>query len=67
MNKLLQQMTSRFHMIETANQDMIRSAPSFVAVDIKIDNDTWNYFQNMDEDARGAMANVLADYVERQK
>lgn len=67
MNKLLQQMTSRFHTIEGANQDRMTSTPSIIDLNIKVDSVTWEYFQNLDEDARTMMAHVLKDYVEKQR
>jgi hypothetical protein len=64
MNKLLQSLTqSRF---SSANQDNIRIAPNHVETTIKIDIDTWRYFENLDEDSRTMMAHVLADYVRKQ-
>ena len=60
-------MTSRFHSIEGANQDRITSTPSMIDLNIKVDAATWEYFQNLDEDARTMMSRVLRDYVERQK
>jgi len=67
MNKLLQQMTSRFHTIEGANQSHMTSTPSMIDLNIKVDSNTWDYFQNLDEDARAMMARVLKDYVENER
>ena len=67
MNKLLQQMTSRFHTIDSANQDTFGHTPSMIDLNIKVDSQTWSYFQDLDEDARSMMARVLKDYVEKQK
>ena len=64
MNKLLQSLTQS--RLSSANQDYIRVAPNHVETQIKIDIDTWRYFENLDEDSRTMMARVLADYVRKQ-
>ncbi len=67
MNKLLKSVTTRMHMTSNANQDRISVAPDMVEATLKIDIDTWRYFENLDEDSRQMMANVLKDYVDNQK
>ena len=68
MNKLLQNVSNRFHLAPVnANEDRIGATPSQVNVEIKIDMDTWRYFENLDEDSRAMMARVLKDYVEKQQ
>lgn len=66
MNKLLRSMT-RAHTIESANEDRFSTTAGFFDVTLKIDAETWRYFENLDEDSRQMMARVLKDYVQRQK
>jgi hypothetical protein len=67
MNKLLKSVTTRMHMTSNANQDRISIAPDMVEATLKIDMETWRYFENLDEDTRQIMSRVLNDYVEKQK
>lgn len=55
------------HMTSNANQDRISIAPDMVEATLKIDMETWRYFENLDEDTRQIMSRVLNDYVEKQK
>ena len=66
MNKFLRSMT-RFQPVTTANQDRISSAPAMIDLNIRIDADTWRYFEYLDEDSRTMIARVLKDYVQRQQ
>ena len=65
MNKLLRSMTTR--MQTTPNENSLKATPDFVDLTIRVDLDTWRFFENLDEDSRGMMARVLKDYVEKQK
>jgi hypothetical protein len=69
MNKLLRSITSRPYnmMTPSANQDSIRIAPDMIDVTVRVDAQTWRYFDSLDEDARSMMSRVLKDYVEKQK
>lgn len=68
MNKLLQSMSHRLHLASNnANEDRLKATPDTIKVEIKIDAQTWCFFENLDEDSRTMMAHVLKDYVERQK
>ena len=67
MNKLLKSVTTRMHMASNANQDRISITPDMVEATLKIDMETWRYFENLDEDTRQMMSRVLNDYVEKQK
>ena len=67
MNKLLRSMTSRMQIASNANQDKIAPTPNLVEATLRVDLDTWRYFENLDEDSRQMMSVVLKDYVEKQK
>ena len=58
-------MTTRMHM--TPNENKLKTTPQFIDLSIRVDMETWRYFENLDEDSRAIMARVLKDYVEKQK
>ena len=64
MNKLLRSMTTR---MPTTNENSLKATPSYVDATLRIDVETWRYFENLDEDSRAMMARVLKDYVEKQR
>ena len=66
MNKLLRSVTTRTSHFNT-NQNVIKLTPDHVDLNIRVDSDTWRYFENLDEDSRHMMARVLKDYVEKQR
>lgn len=57
-------MTTR---IQAVNEDRFQATRDHLDVTLKIDAETWRYFEKLDEDSRQMMARVLKDYVERQK
>lgn len=65
MNKLLRSMTTRMHIVP--NENTLKAAPDYVEATLRIDMETWRYFENLDEDSRAMMARVLKDYVEKQR
>ena len=66
MNKLLRSITG-MHSNTTANEDRFAVTPNYVDTALRIDVETWRYFENLDEDSRNMMARVLKDYVEKQR
>ena len=67
MNKLLRSITNRTSNYNANNQDRIQIAPDMIEATLRIDIETWRYFENLDEDSRAMMSRVLADYVQKQK
>lgn len=65
MNKLLRSMTTRMHTVP--NENTLKVTPNHVDATLRIDIETWRYFENLDEDSRAMMARVLKDYVEKQR
>ena len=66
MNKLLRSVTTRMQLTHE-NENELKVSPDHVDLNLRIDLDTWRYFENLDEDSRAMMSRVLKDYVERQK
>jgi len=67
MNKLLQSVTSAVTTMTSTNENTIKETPSHVDLTLRIDIETWRYFENLDEDSRQIMARVLEDYVSKQR
>jgi len=67
MNKLLQSVTNAVHTFANTNENRVSITPDHVDLNIRVDMNTWRYFENLDEDSRQMMARVLSDYVEKQK
>jgi hypothetical protein len=67
MNKLLQSVTSAVSTLSNTNENKVSAMPGHVDLNIRVDMDTWRYFENLDDDSRHIMAQVLNDYVENQK
>jgi hypothetical protein len=68
MNKLLKHMSTRLHpALQNVNENKMISTPSNVSIHLKVDSETWRYFDHLDDDARTLLSKVLADYVRQQK
>ena len=67
MNKLLKSVTSAANIIANTNDNAIKISPNHVDLNIRVDAETWRYFENLDEDSRQMMGRVLQDYVQKQK
>ena len=57
-------MTTRMH--ATPNENTLKAAPTYIDATLRIDMNTWRFFENLDEDSRAMMSRVLKDYVEKQ-
>ena len=68
MNKLLKSMsTPRTFAATGDNTTTLQPISNDCDVNLRVDADTWNFFQKFSDDSRAIMAKVLKDYVETKR